>query len=63
MLVLLRNQAGTELRLEMIQKHVGVREVRLAKEQIMLSKVEPLQAVLRCEAPERIQTAFAESVA
>lgn len=39
-----------------MQIHVGVREARLTEEQ--LTEVEPLQAVLRCEAPERIRTAF-----
>lgn len=40
-----------------------MRKARLTGEQIMLSKVAPLQAVvLRCEAPEHIQTAFAELV-
>lgn len=43
-----------ELRLEVLHKHVAVRKVRL-EERIMLSKVAPLQAVLRCEAPEHVQ--------
>ena len=47
-----------------IQKHVGTRKVGLMEEQIMLSKVAPLRAVvLRCEATEHIQTALAELVA
>lgn len=48
----------------MIQKQGGMRKMWFTEEQFMLSKVAPLQAVvLRCEAPEPIQTVFAELVA
>lgn len=42
--------------IQLCHLHVGVRKMSATEEQIMFSKVTPLQAVvLRCEAPEYIQ--------